>query len=195
MSSNVACARRPRSMRRRLGSFTRRSGSWPSPTVLAAKAQALDRRERRRMVEKDHPHLSIGERCRLLPIARAVLPRAQGRDRAEPRPDAPDRQAVPETPCLRRAPDDLAPAGRGHAVTGARIRRLMRLPSRLELRPRGPMRNLGLGRVLQQLAAPRRPGRSHPGRRTLARKRNGETRRAGQGQSLKQRENCLTIRG
>ena len=63
-----------------------RSGRWPWPMVRAAfaaplgsrsalnfvqKAQAVDRKVRREMIEPSNPDLSIGKRCRLLSISRS----------------------------------------------------------------------------------------------------------------------------
>ena len=56
--------------------------------------------------------LSAGAQCRRLSISRSLavvsLLRAAGRDRAEPRPHAAGRQAVPGHPVLRCPADDLA---------------------------------------------------------------------------------------
>ena len=63
-----AVAKHPSSTKTRSGSCMPRSESWRWPTLFWKKAQALGRKVRRGMVERDHPDLSIGQQCALLSI-------------------------------------------------------------------------------------------------------------------------------
>ena len=62
------------------------------------------------MIERSHPVLSVGARCRLLSISRSSFYYAPQGETEMNLTLMVDRPAVPGNPVLRRPSDDLAPA-------------------------------------------------------------------------------------
>ena len=76
----------------------------------------MSRSERRAMIVRDHPALSLSRQCRLLSLGRSSLYYEPKGESAETLvADAADRRAVPEVPVLRRPSDGASPAPRGRA--------------------------------------------------------------------------------
>ena len=76
----------------------------------------MSRSERRAMIVRDHPALSLSRQCRLLSLGRSSLYYdAEGGERGDAGADAADRRALPEVSVLRRPSDGTPPAPRGRA--------------------------------------------------------------------------------
>ena len=93
-----------------------------------AKAQAVDRRARRRMIERDHPELSVGIQCRLLPISRSSFYHGPaGKTELNLDPMRLNIRQFLDTPFYGVRQMTLHLQNEGHAVNRQLLRRLMRL--------------------------------------------------------------------
>ena len=89
------------------------------------RVQAMSRGDRKAIIVRDRPDLSLSRQCRLLSIARSGLLRSQGREPGQPGADAAHRRVVPEVSGSQRgsygakAFMSASPSSPAHAVDGS----------------------------------------------------------------------------